>query len=280
MVQNGIKVRLQVYQTSKRGWGIRCLHDIPKGTFICSYEGEVVKNHSSPLENDNPYMMNLNYDYCYAQLKNDQNSTKSSPEKNETKEEDDKKEKADKKQEETGDSERETQEKKSSQNSMRSVEELMIFDDIDYSSCDTSFSDLTNHDLSDSSLSESCSSRLDANQSSDQDEQDSQTEENSEPPKKPRINAVSDCDYLVDSLAFSNVARFLNHSCNPNLRCQPVFIESRNPVLTHMAFFTVRDIKAFTELTFNYFIGSLDEMDFDCLCKSKKCIKKQSKTAK
>ena len=30
---------VQLFRTEKRGWGIRCLDDIPKGEFICVYAG-------------------------------------------------------------------------------------------------------------------------------------------------------------------------------------------------------------------------------------------------
>ncbi|KAM3678884.1 histone-lysine N-methyltransferase SETDB2 isoform 4-T4 [Ammospiza maritima maritima] len=39
VVQHGIQVRLQVFNTEKKGWGVRCLDDIDKGTFVCTYSG-------------------------------------------------------------------------------------------------------------------------------------------------------------------------------------------------------------------------------------------------
>ncbi|XP_078669542.1 histone-lysine N-methyltransferase SETDB1-like isoform X2 [Branchiostoma floridae x Branchiostoma belcheri] len=42
VAQNGIGLRLQVFRTSKRGWGIRCLDDIPQGAFICIYAGQLL----------------------------------------------------------------------------------------------------------------------------------------------------------------------------------------------------------------------------------------------
>ncbi|XP_074601762.1 histone-lysine N-methyltransferase eggless-like [Brevipalpus obovatus] len=42
VVQQGLKTRLQIFKTPKLGWGVRALHDIPKGTFICTYSGEVL----------------------------------------------------------------------------------------------------------------------------------------------------------------------------------------------------------------------------------------------
>lgn len=40
VVQHGPQVRLQVFKTEKKGWGVRCLDDIDKGTFVCIYSGK------------------------------------------------------------------------------------------------------------------------------------------------------------------------------------------------------------------------------------------------
>ncbi|NWY01842.1 SETB2 methyltransferase, partial [Nothoprocta ornata] len=42
VVQHGIQVRLQVFNTEKKGWGVRCLDDIDKGTFVCTYAGKLM----------------------------------------------------------------------------------------------------------------------------------------------------------------------------------------------------------------------------------------------
>ncbi|XP_066149314.1 histone-lysine N-methyltransferase eggless isoform X2 [Euwallacea fornicatus] len=39
VAQNPMSLKLQVFKTHNRGWGIRCLNDIPQGTFICIYAG-------------------------------------------------------------------------------------------------------------------------------------------------------------------------------------------------------------------------------------------------
>ena len=241
--------------------------------------------------------MNLNYAYCYDQLKKGQIETSPDQVRPERKQEDP----GDKSVETKTDGEKvgEASDKNvdccserspMNQSELRSINELENFDDFDCSSSDTSFSDLTNSDLSDSSFSETGSIEDPAegeqsDEEKDKPEDDLQDdlpengeEDNGGPSKKPEIDEKYDSDYLVDCNVYSNVARFLNHSCNPNLASQPVFIESRHPTLTHMAFFTIRDIKAFTELTFNYFTPDSEKMDFDCFCKSKKCVR--SKAAK
>lgn len=40
LVQRGIRVRLQVFQTEDRGWGVRCRDDLDRGTFVCIYAGK------------------------------------------------------------------------------------------------------------------------------------------------------------------------------------------------------------------------------------------------
>ena len=41
VVQNPIRMNLQVFKTNNRGWGLRTLTDIPSGTFICLYVGNL-----------------------------------------------------------------------------------------------------------------------------------------------------------------------------------------------------------------------------------------------
>ncbi|XP_042541641.1 histone-lysine N-methyltransferase SETDB2 isoform X2 [Dipodomys spectabilis] len=42
VVQHGPRVRLQVFRTEKKGWGVRCLDDLDRGTFICIYSGRLL----------------------------------------------------------------------------------------------------------------------------------------------------------------------------------------------------------------------------------------------
>ena len=50
VVQNGIQLRLQVFLTENRGWGLRCVDDIPKGTFVCTYAGQVLNEQTANKE--------------------------------------------------------------------------------------------------------------------------------------------------------------------------------------------------------------------------------------
>jgi len=48
VVQDGLKVHLEMFLTKKKGWGIRTLQDIPKGTFMGVYIGEIRQNEDNP----------------------------------------------------------------------------------------------------------------------------------------------------------------------------------------------------------------------------------------
>ncbi|XP_012578721.1 PREDICTED: histone-lysine N-methyltransferase SETDB2 [Condylura cristata] len=51
VVQHGPQVRLQVFKTEKKGWGVRCLDDIDRGTFICIYSGRLLSRSNSEKPN-------------------------------------------------------------------------------------------------------------------------------------------------------------------------------------------------------------------------------------
>lgn len=42
VVQHPLQLKLQVFKTVNRGWGLRCLNDVPKGSFICCYAGNLL----------------------------------------------------------------------------------------------------------------------------------------------------------------------------------------------------------------------------------------------
>ncbi|XP_041367183.1 histone-lysine N-methyltransferase eggless-like isoform X2 [Gigantopelta aegis] len=42
VAQNGLWIRLQCFKTEKKGWGLRCLDDVPSGSFLCIYAGQLL----------------------------------------------------------------------------------------------------------------------------------------------------------------------------------------------------------------------------------------------
>ena len=51
VVQDGLKVKLEMFLTEKKGWGIRARQNIPKGTFMGVYIGEIRQNEENPGHN-------------------------------------------------------------------------------------------------------------------------------------------------------------------------------------------------------------------------------------
>eukprot|EP00475_Leptophrys_vorax_P023510 TRINITY_DN32161_c0_g1_i1.p1 TRINITY_DN32161_c0_g1~~TRINITY_DN32161_c0_g1_i1.p1 ORF type:complete len:540 (+),score=95.78 TRINITY_DN32161_c0_g1_i1:54-1622(+) len=89
----------------------------------------------------------------------------------------------------------------------------------------------------------------------------------------PQINEISENNYAVDADRLGSVARFLNHSCDPNLVAREAFIHHRNPKFPRIAFFARRDIHPQEELTFDYCYQPLTLPGnlFRCHCGAKSC---------
>uniref|UniRef100_A0A4W5KC69 Euchromatic histone-lysine N-methyltransferase 1b n=1 Tax=Hucho hucho TaxID=62062 RepID=A0A4W5KC69_9TELE len=59
VVQNGLRVRLQLFRTSRMGWGVRALQEIPQGTFVCEYVGEIISDAEADVRENDSYLFNL-----------------------------------------------------------------------------------------------------------------------------------------------------------------------------------------------------------------------------
>ena len=50
VAQNPLRLPLQIFKTERRGWGIRTLVDLPKGSFICIYVGRLYSNEEANMQ--------------------------------------------------------------------------------------------------------------------------------------------------------------------------------------------------------------------------------------
>ena len=89
--------------------------------------------------------------------------------------------------------------------------------------------------------------------------------------------------YEVDGEFMSGPTRFINHSCDPNLRIFARVGDHADKHIHDLAFFAIQDIEPMTELTFDYVDGG--DTDFledsqnrqkvkdmtKCLCGSENC---------
>ena len=76
----------------------------------------------------------------------------------------------------------------------------------------------------------------------------------------------------IDATHFSNLARFLNHSCDPNCYKQRILCDHMSR-LPRIAFFTLRDIQPLEELTYDYGYADVPGKTVPCLCGSWNCKK-------
>ncbi|KAF8081917.1 hypothetical protein N665_0856s0008 [Sinapis alba] len=170
VTQMGLKLRLEVFKTENRGWGLRSWDPIRAGSFICIYAGEA-KEKSNVEEQTDDYVFDTTRVY-------------------------------------------------------------------------TTFKWNYEHGLAD--------------------EVDS--EELSEEPELP-------LPLVISAKNVGNVARFMNHSCSPNVFWQPVSYESNGQLFLHVAFFAISHIPPMTELTYDYGVTQPSEaQNGNTLHGMKKCF--------
>ncbi|GAB2287506.1 hypothetical protein Dimus_021881 [Dionaea muscipula] len=170
--QTGLKVRLEVFKTKNRGWGLRSWDPIRSGTFICEYAGEVMDK--AKLDRDE----GENNDYVFDTTRTFDRSFK------------------------------------------WNYDPVLI---------------------------------------------DEETHgESNEEYDIPFPLAISAKDA-------GNIARFMNHSCSPNVFWQPIVYDHNSESFIHIAFFAMRHIPPMTELTYDYGVSQSERRRKQCLCGSPKC---------
>lgn len=254
VVQNGIRFRLVVQKTLRKGWGVLTLDDIPEGAFICTYSAELLDDADSYGKSD-MYYADLDFISANQQAK-------------EIFSDDD----------EGVDIIYDNIDYKANLVS-RSIETDYNIDEEAHS---------TGGESVDSSQVESLESKDENGQKryprrTRQNEK--KIEKTSEPaPRKPQVKVrdgkfkdihglLGSHDYTLDSGRTGNVGRFFNHSCEPNAFVQNVFIETHDLRFPVVAFFAIRTIKALEEITwnYNYKIGSIPNRQIICHCGAVEC---------
>jgi len=74
VVQNPLSQKLQLFLTEKKGWGVRCLNDIPQGSFICIYVGYLLTETDANEGGKNygdEYLAELDYIEVLEKIKED-----------------------------------------------------------------------------------------------------------------------------------------------------------------------------------------------------------------
>ncbi|KAJ8000366.1 hypothetical protein DPEC_G00204080 [Dallia pectoralis] len=270
VVQHGLQLRLQLFMTVGKSWGVRCRDDIAKGTFICTYTGRIVKKKSLTTD-ANVYMVSLNHmqaartkDGYESEAHVSDNGLGSEQEPVEESSDTDDSDDIDvvgedKEQGKNGRRLPETSKKKN-------MDELSDSED-NYNDADYNVSDEEGDEDGDvrhsvSSTGRSYITRRNAKiLQQDPTKKSSIGAKSSEQPSvtsaqdKKDTNATSICDdeeYIIDAKLEGNIGRYFNHSCDPNLFPQDVFVDTHDLRLPWVAFFANKHIQAGTELAWNY----------------------------
>ncbi|XP_072513334.1 histone-lysine N-methyltransferase SETDB2 [Salminus brasiliensis] len=261
VVQRGLRVRLQVFRTNDKGWGVRCRDDLDKGTFVCIYAGVVLSLEQSSEE---PLSSKVLKDEAASDDEVEVVEEWTLP----------------------------TGQKNTVTETLDTSPPLYVA--VIKRPADQPSMVLDGEPLEQQDHSEEM--KTSSSPDSDQTEMKSQDDKEEVARKKPRLDAKEENGntsppdqrvpkgnvlkqgspermYYLDASKEGNVARFINHSCSPNLFVQNVFFDTHNPKFPIIAFFTCRAIKAGTELTWNYSYnpGSDPEHEVSCLCGYENC---------
>lgn len=71
VIQDGSKHCFALFRTKSRGWGVRALENMKRGTFVGVYSGEIVSARDSCKRADDTYLFNLASSHIYSQQQSD-----------------------------------------------------------------------------------------------------------------------------------------------------------------------------------------------------------------
>ncbi|KAK3912030.1 Histone-lysine N-methyltransferase eggless [Frankliniella fusca] len=294
VVQHPLQLKLQLFKTPNKGWGLRCVNDIPKGTFICIYAGylytEQTANKIGELDGDD-YLAELDYIEVVERMKEDYESDVE----DEFPDED----------EPSSPKSRYDNKDDSRLNKSKNKEEVDAdfrspWKSHDANSDDTIRSRLRKRgaaeldatdDKNDKSTKRREPSRGGSHGDDGSDDEKLERQPSSftpKPLKKPgatleqpihRFQSVrkfygpNERVYIMDANKVGNIGRYLNHSCSPNVFVQNVFVDTHDLRFPWVAFFALTYIKAGSELTwdYNYDVGSVPDKIIICQCGSSEC---------
>ncbi|XP_042206255.1 histone-lysine N-methyltransferase eggless-like isoform X2 [Homarus americanus] len=361
VVQHPLRLKLQLFKTARRGWGVRTLHDIPRGGFICVYVGrmlnEAIANEEGKINGGDDYYAELDYIEVMENAKEgyEEEATNPDDDNGNNYQPDDRNLGSDSNESDGFYSENEVdnpkedhdfnqpshmrkvgvaKREKSARLQERAKRKKTLLPDIGKEdgsgSGSAAASDEDNNkknkkkengksqkkraekeDKKDDNMNKkeeekeeekksneaAEEEKRDGSESSDglDDQSDEGEDEADEKQRRPQTFVPSqllasanvvrpnqsvrdyfgkdEAVYIMDAKHTGNIGRFLNHSCEPNVFVQNVFVDTHDLRFPWVAFFAISNIRAGTELTwdYNYEVDSVPGKVKYCYCGARKC---------
>uniref|UniRef100_A0A8D9ENV0 Histone-lysine N-methyltransferase eggless n=1 Tax=Cacopsylla melanoneura TaxID=428564 RepID=A0A8D9ENV0_9HEMI len=266
VVQFPMLQKLQLFKTEMKGWGLRCLNDIPQGTFICIYAGHLLTDSDANEEGKNygdEYLAELDFIETVERYKE---AYESDVPEEDMIEEENNENNSDDDDDSPGSNEENSQDKdlQAILNSDDETESSTGGDSDSYRSRLRKRRKLANKEKGGGKRkTSSLLMTLKANQKT----------------KTKRMKSLREYFgedenvYIMDARTSGNIGRYLNHSCTPNVFVQNVFVDTHDPRFPWVSFFALKFIEAGSELTWDYAydIGSVPDKVVYCYCGTTDC---------
>uniref|UniRef100_A0A8C6TNE9 [histone H3]-lysine(4) N-trimethyltransferase n=1 Tax=Neogobius melanostomus TaxID=47308 RepID=A0A8C6TNE9_9GOBI len=246
LVQHGLQVRLQLFKTQNKGWGIRCLDDVAKGSFVCIYAGKILTDDFADkegLEMGDEYFANLDHIESVENFKEGYESEAH-----------------------CSDSEGSSVDV----SRMKLQPSALASGNPQVAVKSTRGLALKSHGMMVKSGGGGAGGA--GGQGGKQQGQSGGGKDTGPRNTRSFFDGEESC-YIIDAKLEGNLGRYLNHSCSPNLFVQNVFVDTHDLRFPWVAFFASKRIRAGSELTwdYNYEVGSVEGKVLLCCCGSTEC---------
>ncbi|XP_053694529.1 histone-lysine N-methyltransferase eggless [Sabethes cyaneus] len=274
VVQHPLQTKLQVFKTSNRGWGIRCLNDVSKGSFICIYSGHLLTEEAGNMicqmnanKAGDEYFADLDYIETVEQLKEGYET-------------------------DVVESESELDSDEPDYDAKRDTD---ASDDDFTTNCNPSNAVVKTRSQVRRDSTKKTEPKFDKKQKKKEDTKNGSDDEREMVSLVPNAEMIITKEdetntsikyrsvrkifgkdekiYIMDAKKSGNLGRYFNHSCNPNLFVQNVFVDTHDLRFPWVAFFALSNIRAGSELTwnYNYDVGSVEGKVLYCQCGAENC---------
>ncbi|KPI96426.1 Histone-lysine N-methyltransferase eggless [Papilio xuthus] len=307
VAQHPLQLKLQVFKTDRRGWGIRALNDVPKGAFLCVYAGNLLTDATANLDGLNEgdeYLAELDYIEVVEAMK--EGYEEDVPES--LKENDDESDSSESSEEDDS-----SEEKKSKTRSSKDEDDEFRPGYVDLplkfnkhlrtrEKCKKEKEDdemiekkKEKAKEKEKEVEKEEKKEIKKDGDNENENEDCITISDDEEVREPSSFSVQEgmdskqlvskyrsvrsyfgkdeACYIMDAKVQGNIGRYLNHSCCPNVFVQNVFVDTHDPRFPWVAFFASTHIRAGVELTwnYNYDVGSVPGKVLYCYCGADNC---------